>query len=236
MSDKLSEAPFMERRRPIEEMSRDELVAMFPKVRAQMLQIARDKKQAVENFEACSREKDEMRTKAIAVVQRCKGLEEKMASYNQLKEEGESKSNRLEEQMMRIQSLEALLRSEDGSGVGGGGGGEGGDSGAGSKEMEGEVKRLHQSLLEFQTLCREKDEEIEGLRDASAQAKDAVTTATASVEMQQEVQSLAQEIGRLRGAAEEHDVAAAKAQEVNQKLIGKVRELGAAMQTAKQGL
>jgi arsenate reductase-like glutaredoxin family protein len=63
-------APVQERRRPMEEMSKEELIAMFQKVRTQTLQIAREKKTAVENFEICSREKDEIRGKAIAVVQR----------------------------------------------------------------------------------------------------------------------------------------------------------------------
>ena len=91
-------------------MTKEELLEMFQKVRTQTLQ----KKQAVESLEVCALEKDEIRNKAIVVIQRCKDLEEKQASLIVYKSKCESYEILFEEQKIKLRDLENQLMTRVG--------------------------------------------------------------------------------------------------------------------------
>lgn len=93
----------------MEEMSKDELIAMFHKVRAQTMQLAKEKKQAVENFEAVTKEREDIRSKALVIIQRCKDLEEKQAMNGMFKTKCESYAILFEEQTQKIADYENRL-------------------------------------------------------------------------------------------------------------------------------
>lgn len=67
-----------ERRRSIEDLSKDELLALFQKIKMQTTQISNDKKEAVQQAEFYRNERDDMKLKAQQLVLRCKDLEEKL--------------------------------------------------------------------------------------------------------------------------------------------------------------
>jgi hypothetical protein len=90
----------------MEDMSKEELIAMFQKVRVQTMQIAADKKTAVDSLESCTREKDELRNKALLVIQRCKELEEKLSLLNDYKTKCESYVEKMAEQEQKLSLLE----------------------------------------------------------------------------------------------------------------------------------
>ena len=107
--------PVKERRRSMEEMSKEELIAMFHKVRAQTLQIATDKKQTQETLDSCMREKDELRNKALVIIQRCKELEEKQTLFNEYKTRCESYATLLADQGKKIEQLEGGNEKQKGA-------------------------------------------------------------------------------------------------------------------------
>lgn len=93
----------------MEEMSKDELIAMFHKVRAQTMQIAKEKKQAIESLEAVTKEREDIRSKALVIIQRCKDLEEKQATNGMFKTKCESYAILFEEQSQKIADYERRL-------------------------------------------------------------------------------------------------------------------------------
>ena len=101
------QSPIQERRKTMEEMSKDELIAMFHKVRAQTMQIAKEKKQAVESLEAVTKEREDIRSKALVIIQRCKDLEEKQATNGMFKTKCESYAILFEEQTQKIADYES---------------------------------------------------------------------------------------------------------------------------------
>jgi hypothetical protein len=96
----------------MEEMTKEELLAMFQKVREQTIQIAKEKKLAQESLEVCTREKDEIRSKALVIIQRCKDLEEKQSTFSMLKSKCESYVILFAEQEEKIKLLEEQLSSK----------------------------------------------------------------------------------------------------------------------------
>jgi len=74
-----------ERRRAMEDMSKDQLIAMFQKFRSQAGLLASEKKHALDMFEACSKEKDELVAKAKSIIKRMRELEERQHDYDALK-------------------------------------------------------------------------------------------------------------------------------------------------------
>ena len=93
----------------MEDMTKDELIAMFHKVRVQTVQIAKEKKQAVESLEAVTKEKEDIRSKALVIIQRCKDLEEKQATNGMYKTKCESYAIIFEEQTNKIADYERRL-------------------------------------------------------------------------------------------------------------------------------
>lgn len=93
----------------MEDMTKDELIAMFHKVRVQTVQIAKEKKQAVESLEAVTKEKEDIRSKALVIIQRCKDLEEKQAASGMYKTKCESYAIIFEEQTQKIADYERRL-------------------------------------------------------------------------------------------------------------------------------
>lgn len=67
-----------DRRRTIEDLSKEELLALFQKIKFQTLQISNDKKVAVQQAEYYRNERDDLKLKAQQLVLRCKDLEEKL--------------------------------------------------------------------------------------------------------------------------------------------------------------
>lgn len=65
-----------DRRRSIENLSKDELIALFQKIKVQTLQISSDKKEAVQQAEYYKNERDDFKAKAQQLVLHCKNLEE----------------------------------------------------------------------------------------------------------------------------------------------------------------
>ncbi len=93
----------------MEDMTKDELIAMFHKVRVQTVQIAKEKKQADESLEAVTKEKEDIRSKALVIIQRCKDLEEKQATNGMYKTKCESYAIIFEEQTNKIAEYERRL-------------------------------------------------------------------------------------------------------------------------------
>ena len=60
----------------IEDLSKDELLAIFQKIKVQTLQISNEKKEAVQQAEYYRNERDDFKLKAQHLVLRCKDLEE----------------------------------------------------------------------------------------------------------------------------------------------------------------
>ena len=96
----------------MEDMTKDELIAMFHKVRVQTVQIAKEKKQAVEGLEVCTKEKEDIRSKALVIIQRCKDLEEKQAANSVFKAKCESYAILFEEQTQKINDYESRLEEK----------------------------------------------------------------------------------------------------------------------------
>jgi chromosome segregation ATPase len=69
-----------DKKKSIEDMSKEELLQLFQKIRAQTLQIANEKKEATGSLEKCQIERDDLKSKALQVVKKCKELEEKLAT------------------------------------------------------------------------------------------------------------------------------------------------------------
>lgn len=74
-----------ERRKAMEDLSKEQLLAMFQKFRTQAGQLATEKKTALEMLEACNKEKEEVKAKALAILRRVKELEEKLQDYDTVK-------------------------------------------------------------------------------------------------------------------------------------------------------
>jgi DNA repair exonuclease SbcCD ATPase subunit len=107
---------------------------------------------------------------------RCKDLEEKMSTLRAVKEECEGKANRIEEQSLRIQNLEAVIRN--GNGVSGDGGAEGAGGAGGAEGAEGDVSVLQVQLSQqltanerLQSRVAELEEATERLRASAEQYK-----------------------------------------------------------------
>lgn len=96
----------------MEDMTKEELIAMFHKVRTQTMQIAKEKKQAVEGLEVCTKEKEDIRSKALVIIQRCKDLEEKQAANSVFKAKCESYAILFEEQTQKINDYESRLEEK----------------------------------------------------------------------------------------------------------------------------
>jgi hypothetical protein len=96
----------------MEDMTKEELIAMFHKVRTQTMQIAKEKKQAVESLEVCTKEKEDIRSKALVIIQRCKDLEEKQAANSVFKAKCESYAILFEEQTQKINDYESRLEEK----------------------------------------------------------------------------------------------------------------------------
>lgn len=67
-----------ERSKTIEDLSKDELLTLFSRIKIQTLQIANEKKRALHELETCKTERDDIKMKAQQVVLRCKDLEERL--------------------------------------------------------------------------------------------------------------------------------------------------------------
>ena len=60
----------------LESLSKEDLISMLQKIRAHAQQIQAEKKIAEELYSTTTKEKDELKVKAIGVLKRCKELEE----------------------------------------------------------------------------------------------------------------------------------------------------------------
>jgi hypothetical protein len=75
-----------ERRKPFEEMSKDELIGILHKVRTQTLQLAQEKKLAVDTCETLAHEKEDIKNKAMTLIRICKDLESENNNMQQFRQ------------------------------------------------------------------------------------------------------------------------------------------------------
>jgi vacuolar-type H+-ATPase subunit I/STV1 len=122
-----------ERRKPMEEMTKDELIAMFGKFKAHSAKLLDEKKKYLELYENCCKERDDMKMKAVSLLKRVKELEEernssktlgstefkstiindttvnKEAKINQLETDNQKYKNATQQALMKLKELKTSL-------------------------------------------------------------------------------------------------------------------------------
>lgn len=73
-----SEVAEVKKKKSIEDLTKDELLVVFEKLKVQTLQLSQNKRELEQQLEVCQTDKEEVRRKAQQVVLRCKELEKKI--------------------------------------------------------------------------------------------------------------------------------------------------------------
>eukprot|EP01036_Dinobryon_divergens_P028627 gene28627-37606_t len=105
--------PIPERRKAIEDLSKEELISMLYKLRTQAGTLATERKTAYEMLAACKKEKEEVMNKTLAVVRKAREQEEKRSEGEKFTQFKEEARNKMQRALDKIKELTATRQEAD---------------------------------------------------------------------------------------------------------------------------